>query len=155
MTRDELTEFDDLNFFAATHIIERDQKDHSPILICAGWRFHTIVRDVGDFMGSSKGKDLLSKMMCDLEKSFDVVCLISEAWAVILENKICPSADLINAGVTPTNHPDRIEVLSINYRVKDLGFFTVQHKIIREGGKRRLERGKLGMPQQAEGRFVA
>jgi len=63
-------------------------------------------------------------------------------------------AELIASGVRPSAHPQREEVVAFNYFDRELGQAFSHHRIVRDGGKTRLERGELIFPDRCEGRFT-
>ena len=155
-TREQITEIDNQVFEIASKIIESGE-EHRPMVFCFPEPETTarpIVVDVSPFMQNDRAKDVLGALLKKLAAEFELVCLVAEAWAVILDNRMQEAAGLDLATVRPSQHPSRIEVLTVSYTIKDRAPVSVHHRIINEAGKRSLKRGDLTWDAIVEGRFV-
>jgi len=152
MTRDELQHIDDVNWKLASSIIESGES-HASIVMCLP---DGPCVDVSGFLTDGATKHVLGAVVRELAKKYELVIFACEAWVLEIGNdEKGRKADLVAAGVTPSQHPDRIEAVMFNYTVRGLGQAITHHRIIREGGNARLERGELMFPDKVEGRFAA
>lgn len=148
MTRDDLTKLDTVNYEAAKRLIEAG-KEHAPMILCFPEGPFVDVSGIMSEVNGERGKNMVGALIRGLTREYAVVVFICEAWALNYNLKDAPPT------LRPSEHPDRMECVTVSYTTQELGYAVAHHRIIREGALVHLERGPLMFPEQAEGRFVA
>lgn len=105
---------------------------------------------VAEFMASISSKDLLSKMLHQIGKEIEPVCIcmITEAWMAIANAD--SKDDIVQRGVK--NTPGRKEILLFTFESENI-IETRTCEIIRED-KISLDEDLVTIPDRSEGRFT-